>query len=171
MDNKKDAQRRAKVSHPEGADLWARLPLGAPHTGLVVASILSMKTLRFISTIFILGATTLLLARVSTDYDHAADWSRYRSFSWIKVQAEDPLWNDRISAAVNGEQLLRIARRTGLVSTRLGRRRGRSLNHQAIIVHAEKNRPRPLIPRLPCTIRATVSWMTSITIGPPYTRA
>jgi hypothetical protein len=62
-----------------------------------------MKTLPFFSTILLLGATTLLLAKVNTDYDHAADWSRYHSFSWIKVQAEDPLWNDRISAAVNSE--------------------------------------------------------------------
>ena len=62
-----------------------------------------MKKFLFLPAILALGATTLLVAKVTTDFDHAADWSRYHTYSWIKVQAEDPLWNDRISAAVNAE--------------------------------------------------------------------
>lgn len=45
----------------------------------------------------------LLLAEVKTDYDHHADFARYHTYSWIKVQAQDPLWNDRIKSAVDSQ--------------------------------------------------------------------
>jgi hypothetical protein len=62
-----------------------------------------MKNLHLVSTILALGTVSLLVARVNTDFDHAADWGRYHTYSWITVQAEDPLWNDRIKGAVNSE--------------------------------------------------------------------
>ncbi len=49
----------------------------------------------------LLAGTLLLVAKTTTDYDQAADFSRYHTYSWIKVQAEDPLWNDRISRAID----------------------------------------------------------------------
>lgn len=49
-----------------------------------------------------LGAC-LLLADVKTDYDHHADFAKYHTYSWIKVQAEDPLWNDRIQRAIDSQ--------------------------------------------------------------------
>ena len=45
-----------------------------------------------------------LAADIKTDYDHAANFAQYKTYSWIKVQAEDPLWNDRIQQDVD-EQL------------------------------------------------------------------
>jgi hypothetical protein len=39
--------------------------------------------------------------QVKTDYDRAANFSQYRTYSWEKVQTPDPLWVDRIEAAVN----------------------------------------------------------------------
>ena len=39
--------------------------------------------------------------QVKTDYDRAANFSQYKTFSWEKVQTPDPLWVDRIKAAVN----------------------------------------------------------------------
>jgi hypothetical protein len=39
--------------------------------------------------------------QVKTDYDRAAHFSQYKTFSWKKVQTADPLWIDRIKAAVD----------------------------------------------------------------------
>src|ERR1700758_3014945 len=39
--------------------------------------------------------------QVKTDYDRSANFSQYKTFSWEKVQTQDPLWVDRIKAAVN----------------------------------------------------------------------
>ena len=49
--------------------------------------------------IAILAATTLL-AEVKTDYDRTAEFSRYKTYSWGKVHTQNPLWEDRIKAAV-----------------------------------------------------------------------
>ena len=38
--------------------------------------------------------------QVKTDYDRAANFSQYKTYRWEKVQAPDPLWVDRIKAAV-----------------------------------------------------------------------
>jgi hypothetical protein len=38
---------------------------------------------------------------VKTDYDRSADFSKYKTYSWEKVQTPDPLWVDRIKEAVN----------------------------------------------------------------------
>jgi Domain of unknown function (DUF4136) len=39
---------------------------------------------------------------VKTDYDHGANFSQYKTYSWEKVQTKDPLLVDRIKDAVNG---------------------------------------------------------------------
>ena len=58
-------------------------------------------------TIFASVIGTLLLAsasfaqQVKTDYDRNADFSQYKTYSWEKVQTQDPLWVDRIKGAVN----------------------------------------------------------------------
>jgi Protein of unknown function (DUF3300) len=36
-------------------------------------------------------------SHVTTDYDHSANFSQYKTYSWIKVQAGDSLWADRIT--------------------------------------------------------------------------
>ena len=57
--------------------------------------------------IFASVGTVLLLASVSfaeqvkTDYDRSADFRQYKTYSWEKVQTQDPLWVDRIKEAVN----------------------------------------------------------------------
>ena len=45
-------------------------------------------------------AATGALAEVRTDYDRTAEFSRYKTYSWGKVSTQDPLWGDRIKAAV-----------------------------------------------------------------------
>ena len=58
-------------------------------------------------TIFALAEIALLFAGVSfaqqvkTDYDRSADFSQYKTYSWEKVQTQNPLWVSRIKDAVN----------------------------------------------------------------------
>jgi hypothetical protein len=49
------------------------------------------------------GGVFLLLADVSTDYDHSADFGRYHTYSWVGAKAGNTLWVDRITAAVDSQ--------------------------------------------------------------------
>jgi hypothetical protein len=51
-----------------------------------------------IATIF---AAASLAQQVKTDYDRNANFNQYKTYSWEKVQTQDPLWIDRIKEAVN----------------------------------------------------------------------
>ena len=51
--------------------------------------------------IALLFATALFAQQVKTDFDRSADFSQYKTYSWEKVHTENPLWVDRIKAAVN----------------------------------------------------------------------
>jgi hypothetical protein len=52
--------------------------------------------------LMLIAGSVLLAVKVSTDYDHKVDFSRYRTYSWLEVKA-DPLWTDRIRAAVDSQ--------------------------------------------------------------------
>lgn len=51
--------------------------------------------------IALLFATASFAQQVKTDYDRNADFSQYKTYSWEKVETRNPLWVDRIKAAVN----------------------------------------------------------------------
>jgi hypothetical protein len=56
--------------------------------------------------LFVLIALVLCLpsafaTEVKTDYDRAADFGRYKTFCWQKVETRNPLWIDRIKGAVS----------------------------------------------------------------------
>ena len=51
--------------------------------------------------IALLCATASFAQQVKTDYDRSADFSQYKTYSWEKVQSQNPLWVDRIKTAVN----------------------------------------------------------------------
>src|SRR3989442_15175647 len=51
--------------------------------------------------ILLLLSTALIAADVKTDYDRSINFSQYKTYSWEKVQTQDPLWVDRIKEAVN----------------------------------------------------------------------
>ncbi len=53
------------------------------------------------SAVFI-GAV-VVLAAVKTDYDHSADFGKYRTYSWVNVKAGNELWVDRIERAVDSQ--------------------------------------------------------------------
>src|SRR5579862_8143637 len=57
------------------------------------------RRISFSMAIAILAATASL-AEVKTDYDRAAEFSRYKTYSWGKVHTENPLLVDRIKEAV-----------------------------------------------------------------------
>src|SRR5258708_9726390 len=46
-------------------------------------------------------ATVSFAQQVKTDYDHSANFGQYKTYSWEKVQTNDPLVVDRIKSAVN----------------------------------------------------------------------
>src|ERR1700680_2642065 len=52
--------------------------------------------------VVLLFASASFAQQVKTDYDRSADFSHYKTYSWEKVQTQDPLWVDRIKQAVNG---------------------------------------------------------------------
>jgi hypothetical protein len=51
--------------------------------------------------IVLLFASASFAQQVKTDYDRNANFSRYKTYSWEKVQTQDQLWVDRIKEAVN----------------------------------------------------------------------
>ena len=51
--------------------------------------------------IMLLAASASFAQQVKTDYDRSADFSKYTTYSWEKVQTQDPLLVDRIKQAVN----------------------------------------------------------------------
>ena len=51
----------------------------------------------------LLFATAVFGQHVKTDYDRTTDFSQYKSYSWEKVQTQDPLWVERIKSAVNAD--------------------------------------------------------------------
>ena len=63
--------------------------------------------MKMLTKVIVLVGLVLFLAnasfaqQVKTDYDRAANFSQYKTYSWEKVQTPDPLWVDRIKAAVD----------------------------------------------------------------------
>lgn len=51
--------------------------------------------------IAILFATASFAQEVKTDYDRSVPFSQYKTYSWGEVHTQDPLWVNRIKAAVN----------------------------------------------------------------------
>jgi Domain of unknown function (DUF4136) len=49
------------------------------------------------------SSLSALAANIVTDYDHSADFSQYKTYSWLKVQAGDSLWADRIQQDVDAQ--------------------------------------------------------------------
>ena len=60
---------------------------------------------RFLLFVAVLMAITLptFSREIKTDYDHHANFSQYKTYSWGKIETPNPLWDDRIKEAVNRE--------------------------------------------------------------------
>src|ERR1700737_4402552 len=61
------------------------------------------RTIFAFAGIALLFATASFAQQVKTDYDRSADFSQYKTYSWEKVQTQDPLLVDRIKEAVNSD--------------------------------------------------------------------
>ena len=53
--------------------------------------------------LFFLACAGILLATVRTDYSHSVDFANYKTYSWIKVSVQDPLWEDRITRSIDSQ--------------------------------------------------------------------
>jgi hypothetical protein len=53
--------------------------------------------------LLLLGSMHAFAADINADYDHTTNFSQYRTYSWIKVQAGDSLWADRIQQDVDAQ--------------------------------------------------------------------
>jgi Domain of unknown function (DUF4136) len=53
--------------------------------------------------VLLLGSTRARAAQITTDYDHSTNFSQYKTYSWIKAQAGDSLWADRIQQDVDAQ--------------------------------------------------------------------
>ena len=62
-----------------------------------------MKLQKVIATAagLLLFGTAVFGQDVNTDFDRATDFAQYKTYSWERVQTQDPLWVDRIENAVN----------------------------------------------------------------------
>jgi hypothetical protein len=49
------------------------------------------------------NSLSLFAVNISTDYDHAANFSQYKTYSWLKVQASDSLWAQRVQQDVDAQ--------------------------------------------------------------------
>jgi hypothetical protein len=63
---------------------------------------MKVQTIFFSIVMFFALTAASLAQQVKTDYDHNANFSQYKTYSWEKVQTRDPLLVDRIKDAVNG---------------------------------------------------------------------
>src|SRR5262245_44461476 len=50
---------------------------------------------------FVAAALCVVWAADKVDYDHHVDFGRYHTYSWIRAQADNPLWQDRIMQSVD----------------------------------------------------------------------
>src|SRR6202021_4196074 len=41
--------------------------------------------------------------KVQTDFDHQANFSQYKTYSWHEIKASNSLWDERIKEAVNAQ--------------------------------------------------------------------
>jgi len=49
----------------------------------------------------LLAACVMLFADVKTDFNHSTDFGKFKTYSWIKVQAANGLWQERIQRDVD----------------------------------------------------------------------
>jgi hypothetical protein len=55
--------------------------------------------------LFALG--TAFAQQVKTDFDHQANFTQYKTYSWQEVKTADPLWESRIKSAVDAQLVLK----------------------------------------------------------------
>lgn len=59
------------------------------------------KMLFSMALLFVFTAASSFAEQVKTDYDHSANFTQYKTYSWGNIKTKDPLMVDRIKDAVN----------------------------------------------------------------------
>ena len=54
-------------------------------------------------TLGVLLSVTCLFAKSIADYDHAVNFGKYHTYSWLGVSVQEPLWKDRITNAIDNQ--------------------------------------------------------------------
>lgn len=102
-----DANRTARVSdvrltHFPPSRLAFRMHLPSEKGSLMRLTKAFIKNPRIIfPAALILLAAGCATVHVSTDYSHSTDFAAYHTYSWLKVHANNQLWEDRIKRDVN----------------------------------------------------------------------
>lgn len=53
--------------------------------------------------LFLIALGTVSAQEVRTDFDHQANFSQYKTYSWQKITAQDSIWDSRIKNAVDSQ--------------------------------------------------------------------
>src|ERR1700745_2065489 len=54
--------------------------------------------------LFLMALTTAIFAdNVKTDYDHSANFSQVKTYSWAKVKTKNSIWDDRVKDAIDNQ--------------------------------------------------------------------
>ena len=51
--------------------------------------------------LFLISLGTALAQQVKTDFDHQANFSQYKTYSWQTIKPANSLWDSRIKSAVD----------------------------------------------------------------------
>ncbi len=64
-----------------------------------------MKTPRalFVSLVVVVMSLLAAAQDVNTDYNHQIPFNQYHTYSWMRIQTDNPLWEPRIQQAVDQE--------------------------------------------------------------------
>jgi hypothetical protein len=79
---------------------------GAASACSAPAKEISMKLVRYttVSTmLFLVALGTALAQHVQTDFDHKANFTQYKTYSWQEIKPADSLWDARIKDAVDAQ--------------------------------------------------------------------
>ena len=64
---------------------------------------MKQKLSTLILAVLLLSTAAPVNAQIKTDYDHSANFGTYKTYSWLKVQSGDSLWDDRIRQDVDAQ--------------------------------------------------------------------
>ena len=53
--------------------------------------------------ILLIASVGAFAQQVSTDYDHAANFANYKTYSWAKLEIPNPLWQGRIQGYIDSQ--------------------------------------------------------------------
>jgi Domain of unknown function (DUF4136) len=73
-------------------------------TGIPKGDSMKLQIRFLLSIAVLLVLTSVAFSReIKVDYDRHANFSQYKTYSWGKVETQNPLWDDRIKEAVDRE--------------------------------------------------------------------